>query len=151
MRLSSGLESWASHLYTAPVVTPSTSASCSCVKALSLRNCRIFSASLIFIVFTPCTGFFRVLRVFIETCDISRFFDAFIVAVRELEMNTQINHFCELFLYHQYVKQTDRWIVSFIHQLTDVVIAVHFVFVIAGRPTRILRLPQHKRFLRFHP
>ena len=49
-------------------------------------------------------------------------------------MNTQINHFCELFLYHQYVKQTGRWIVSFIHQLTDVVIAVHFVFVIAGTP-----------------
>lgn len=66
-------------------------------------------------------------------------------------MNTQINHFCELFLYHQYGKQTDRRIVSLIHQLTGVVIDVHFVFVIAGCPTRILRVPPYKMFLRFHP
>lgn len=51
--LNSGWDSRASHLYTAPTVTPSTSASCSCVNARCFLNVRIFSASL----FSICSAF----------------------------------------------------------------------------------------------
>ena len=50
IRSSSGTDSFASHLYTAPAVTPKTSESCSCVRARSFRKLRMFSASLISIV-----------------------------------------------------------------------------------------------------